>query len=52
MVPIDMGGVVTTSISRAGSEKLKAFMGITADDEITSQPALDVVVPSEHPALF
>lgn len=48
MVPIDLGGVVTTSISRAGSEKLKVYMGITADDEITSQPALDVVVPSEQ----
>ena len=47
-VPIDMGGVVTTSISSIGNEKLKAYMGITACNEIVSQPALDVVVPCEE----
>ncbi|MDI7275514.1 MAG: uroporphyrinogen decarboxylase family protein [Anaerolineae bacterium] len=47
-VPIDMGGVVTTSISRIGNEGLKAYMGITASNEIVSQPALDVVVPCEE----
>lgn len=47
-VPIDMGGVVTTSISSIGNEKLKAYMGVTASNEIVSQPALDVVVPCEE----
>lgn len=47
-IPIDLGGVVTTSISRIGNESLKAYMGITASNEIVSQPALDVVVPCEQ----
>ena len=43
--PIDLGGVVTTSISGEANEKLKAHLGVDGIGEYCNQPALDVYVP-------